>query len=186
MVDKTMEIIEKYFDGDFRISPMAPNKSTIKEINEIEEKFGTEFPEEYIAHLLGEGAEILGERGLYIEVKKDIWPRPKAGDVGPFWSFLYGIHTYTVSKESDDWMRLEIVGEEFIKETGIKAIPILKVIGDADLYCVIENGKIVRYRHEENRLEEIEMDFWELFEKEIKELMERKEKKIEENNKNKK
>ena len=181
MLDKTLEIMEKYLDGCFRISPMAPNKSTINDINEIEEKFKIKFPKEYIAHLLAEGADILGERGLYIEVKEDIWPRAKVYDVGPFWSFLYGIHTYTASRESDNWMRLEIVGEEFIEKTGIRAIPILKIIGDADLYCVNENGKIVKYIHDENKVEEIKMDFWELFEKEIKELRERKDMKIKEN-----
>ena len=77
MEDKTMEILEKYLDNDFRVSPMAPNKSTINDIYEIEKILGIKFPEEYTAHLLGEGAELLGERGLYIEVKKEIWPRAK-------------------------------------------------------------------------------------------------------------
>ena len=183
MKDRTMEIMEKYLDGDFRISPMAPDKSTIKDINEIENKFKIKFPEEYIAHLLAEGADILGERGLYIEAKESIWPRAKAYDVGPFWSFLYGIHTYTASKESEDWMRLDIAGKQFSEKTGINAIPILKIIGDADLYCVNENGKILQYDHEENNVEEIQMNFWELFEKELVELKERKEKKIKESKK---
>ena len=181
MLDKTLEIMEKYLDGCFRISPMAPNKTIIKDINEIEEKLKIKFPEEYIEHLLAEGAEILGERGLYIEAKEDIWPRAKAYDIGPFWSFLYGIHTYTASKESNDWMRLEIVGKNFIENTGLKAVPILKIIGDADLYCVNEKGKIVKYIHDENTMEEIEMNFWELFDKELKELRERKDTKVREN-----
>jgi hypothetical protein len=185
MKDKTMKILEKYLDGGFRISPMAPNKSTIDDINRIEKEFNIKFPEEYIAHLLGEGADVLAERGLYIEVKEEIWPRPKQYDVGPFWSFLYGIHTFTPSVESADWMRLEIVGKEFIENTGIKAVPILKIIGDANLYCVNEKGKIVQYHHEENNIEEIEIDFWELFEKELKELKERKEMKLDENKKDK-
>jgi hypothetical protein len=182
MKDKTMGLLEKYLDNGFRISPMAPDKSTIHNINKIEKILGINFPEEYIAHLLGEGAEVLGERGLYIEVKEEIWPRAKAYDIGPFWSFLYGIHTFTASKESENWMRLEIAGKKFIEETGIKAIPILKIIGDANIYCVNENGKIVQYIHDENTIEEREMNFWELFEKELKELRERKDMKIKENN----
>ena len=29
--------------------------------------------------------------GLYIEVREELWPRPKGYDVGPFWSFLFGL-----------------------------------------------------------------------------------------------
>jgi hypothetical protein len=184
MEDKTMNILEKYLDKDFRVSPMAPGKSTINDIAEIEKTLEIKFPEEYIAHLLGESAEVLGERGLYIEVKEEVWPRAKQYDVGPFWSFLYGIHTFTASKESADWMRLENVGRQFIEDTGIKAVPILKIIGDANLYCTNETGKIFQYDHEQNTIEEAEMNFWELFEKELKELKERKERKIKEVKKN--
>jgi hypothetical protein len=141
------------------------------------------FPEEYIAHLVAEGAEVLGERGLYIEVKEEIWPRAKPYDVGPFWSFLYGIHTFTASKESADWMRLEIVGKQFFEETGIKAVPILRIIGDANLYCVNKYAKIIQYDHEQNIVEEIGMNFWELFDRELNELKKRKEMKIKENKK---
>jgi hypothetical protein len=183
MEDKTMEILEKYLDKDFRVSPMAPNKSTINDVNAIEQTLGIKFPQEYIAHLLAENAEVLGERGIYIEVKEDIWPRAKPYDVAPFWSFLYGIHTFTPSKQSEDWMRLEFVGKQFYEETGIKAVPILKIVTDADLYCVNETGNIFQYHHEENELEEVKMDFWELFEKELKELKERKELKIKQNKK---
>ena len=181
MNDKTMEILDKYLDKDFRVSPMSPKKSTKDDINKVEKTLGIKFPKEYIAHLLAENAEVLRERGLYIEVKEEIWPRSKQYDVGPFWSFLYGIHTFTASNESDDWMQLEIVGKQFIEETGIKAVPILKIIGDANLYCVNEYGKIFQYDHEQNIIEEVRMDFWELFEKELKELKERKEMKIKEN-----
>jgi hypothetical protein len=180
MEDKTMKILGKYLDNDFRVSPMAPNQSAIEDVKLIENELQIKFPKEYIAHLLGEGAEVLGERGLYIEVKEEIWPRPKQYDVGPFWSFLYGIHTFTPSKESQDWMRLEFAGKQFIEETGIKAVPILKIIGDANVYCTNENGEIVQYNHEENIIERIGVDFWELFEKELSELKKRKEMKIKE------
>jgi hypothetical protein len=182
MKDKTLEILEKYLDKDFCIMPMAENKSTIDDVKKIEEKFKIKFPEEYVAHLLAEGGDVLGERGIYIEVKEEIWPRAKQYDVGPFWSFLYGLHTFTLSEGSQDWMRFEIVGEQFIEETGIKAIPILKVICDANLYCVNEAGTIVQYDHEQNIVEEMNMNFWELLGKELSELKERKEMKIKENN----
>jgi len=178
--DRTWELLKAYLDGDFRILPMAPIKTSEQDINDVEEKLGIKFPEEYKIHMLGNGDELLGTRGIYVEVLESIWKRPKTLDVGPFWSFLYGLHTYTACKESEDWMRLEVVGNEFLVNTGIKATPILKVIGDADLYCVDGSSQIVIYRHEENKAEPVKMTFWEVLEFELKELKERKERKIKE------
>jgi len=178
MEDKTIELLGRCLDGDFRVSPMAPDRTTKTDIIKIEKIFGIKFPDEYVAHLVAEGSEVLGERGICIEVKEEIWPRAKPYDIGPFWSFLYGMHTFTASRESADWMRLEFVGNQFIEETGIKAIPILKIIGDANMYCVNEHGNIVQYDHEQNIIEDIELDFWELFERELIELKKRKEMKI--------
>ena len=178
--DRTLELLNAYLDGDFRALPMAPNKSSEQDVSDVEKKLGIRFPDEYKIHLLGDGDELLGTRGIYVEVLESIRERPKILDVAPFWSFLYGLHTYTASKESEDWMRLEVAGNEFFANTGIKAIPILKVIGDADVYCVDESSKISIYRHEENNTEPVNKTFWDVLEFELKELKERKERKIRE------
>jgi hypothetical protein len=179
MEDRTIELLRKYLDGDFLILPMAPNKLSIQDIIDSETELGIKLPEEYRIHLLGNGDDILGSRGIYIEVVESIWERPKRLDVGPFWSFLYGFHTYTASKQSEDWMRIEIAGKEFFENTGLKVVPILRIIGDADLYCIDVNSQIVRYRHEENNIENVNMDFWQVLEYELQELLERKNRKIE-------
>ncbi len=172
--DKTIELLDKYLDADYTIFPMAPNKSSEEDIKELEENLGIKFPDEYILHLLGKDDEVLGNRGLSIEVKEEIWKRPKLYDVGEFWTFLYGLHTYTASKESATWMRLEVVGKEFLESTGLKAVPILKIIGDANVYCVDEKSQIVLYDHEQNSLEPLDMTFWDILEEELKELQSRK------------
>jgi hypothetical protein len=118
MKDKTLDILEKCLDKDFRVMPIAENKSTITDIKKIEKELEIKFPGEYVAHLLAKGAEVLGERGIYIEVKETVWPKPQLYDVGQFWKFLYGIHTFTPSEFSEDWMRLKITGKQFIKEKG--------------------------------------------------------------------
>ena len=183
MEDKTLEILRKHLDKDFSVMPMAEKQSTIDDIIKIEKKLKIKFPGEYVAHLLAEGADVLNERGIHIVVKEEVWPRPKLYDVLPFWSFLYGIHTYTPREESEDWMKLETVGEQFIEMTGIRAVPILQIIGDANLYCVDGTGEIVQYDLGQNIVEKINLNFWELFEKELKELKERKEIKIKESKK---
>jgi hypothetical protein len=182
MKDKTMEILRTYLDSDFKVFPMAPRKTTLAEIKEVELELAVQFPPEFIAHLLGEGTEVLGERGLYIEVKEEVWPRPQKFDVGPFWTFLYGLYTYTAIKDSENWMQLTHAAREFTEHTGLKAVPIIKIIGDADGYCINEVGEIVQYEHETNTLVKTNMNFWEVFEKELKELRERKDRKLHEKN----
>lgn len=178
MKDRTIELMKKYLDGDYKVSPMAPFRSTLQDIKDIEKELDINFPDEYIAHLLGKNDESLGDRGIYIEVKEEIWRRPKLYDVAPFWNFLYGFHTFTACKESDDWMKLEFVGKNFLTDTGIKAVPILKIVSDTNLYCVDENKQIVKYNHDENSIENTNMNFWEVFEFELKELKDRKELKL--------
>ncbi|TCD12113.1 hypothetical protein EZ449_03595 [Pedobacter frigidisoli] len=178
MEDRTIALMTKYLDGDYKVSPMAPQKSTIQDIKNVEKELDINFPDEYIAHLLGENDEVLGSRGIFIEVKEEIWRRPKLYDVAPFWSFLYGFHTFTAFKQSEDWMNLEFVGKNFFADTGIKAVPILKILTDADVYCVGENKQILKYNHEENLVEDTNMNFWEIFEFELKELRDRKELKL--------
>ena len=75
-------------------------------------------------------------------------------------------------------MRLLVVGRTFIEENGLKAVPILKIIGDANLYCTDEGGNIVQYDYDENSLTKIDMGFWELLDRELKSLKERKDKMI--------
>ena len=115
---------------------------------------------------------ILGESW----VKEEVWPRHKAGDVGQFWSFLYGVFVYTYSKEAPDWMQIENAAEEF-KSMGHQVLPILKVVGDADVYCLNSKGKIQRWSHEEDTFENFDGTFFDLLEFEFKELEERRERK---------
>jgi hypothetical protein len=178
MEDKTWDLI-KDLDDDFTFHRLVPKECTVKldDVEIIENKFGVKFPDEYKTHILGKIP------GLILEVNENVWPRPKKNDIGPFWSFLYCIHTFSASNECADWLRLDYAGKQFIDETGIKAIPILEIIGDENVYCVDKDGKIVQYDHEQNTVKEIKLTFWKLFEREINELKKRKEMKIKTNKK---
>ena len=171
MADRTEEILGRYLDGDFIVFPLAETAVSRKQIAAIAAKLGVIFPEEIADHVCG------AFPGIYVEVKEAVWPRPKEFDVGPFWSFLYAVHTYTSAPESEPWMRLDHEGERFQRATGLVAAPVLRVVGDADLYCVDASGALCRFRHEERRLEPVEGDYWSIFEREVRELRERKDRK---------
>ena len=166
--DETEAILDRHLDGDFRIFPMAETKTSAAQIEAIGRKYGVVYPQELVAHICGRFP------GLYVEVKEEIWPRPKPYEVGAFWSFLYALHTFTSAPESDDWMRLDHAADSFQKGTGLVAAPVLKVVGDADLYCIAADGRLVRFIHDENNLEPVALNFWQLLDREIAELHARK------------
>ena len=169
--DETEAILSRHLDGDFRVFPMAETETSAAQIEAIGRTYSVVYPQELVAHICGRFP------GLYVEVKEEIWPRPKPYEVGAFWSFLHALHTFTSAPESPDWMRLDHAAESFQKGTRLMAAPVLKVVGDADLYCVDPDGRLVRFIHEENKLEPLPIGFWQLFESEIAELRARKEQK---------
>lgn len=165
--DKTKYIIDSVWCDDYYIVAAregAPSKNDLKKF--FKEK-GIPLPKEYLAHT----SNFWGS--FYLEVNEDIWPRPAVGDVGPFWTFLYGMFVYTFSEEAPEWMNINVALNEF-KEMGHNVIPILKVIGDADVYCLNSDGKIVRYLHEEDIFEPYEGGFYDLLKYEVSELNERR------------
>lgn len=169
--DETSAILGRHLDGDFKVFPMADTATSPGQLAAIGSKYGVKYPAEFVAHVCGRFP------GLYVEVKEEVWPRPEAYDVGPFWTFLYALHTYTSAPESDDWMRLDVAAEAFQRDTELAAAPILRIVGDANLYCVDPTGAIVRFDHETNELEPVKMNFWQLLEHETSELRARKDQK---------
>ena len=74
-------------------------------------------------------------------------------------------------------MRLDYAATEFQKKTGIVAAPVLSIKGDANVYCVDANSKIVRFDHELNTVEPVDLGYFELLDREVSELCNRTERK---------
>lgn len=165
--DRTAEILGSHLDGNFTVLPMAATPTGEATIRLVGAQLGVSLPAEYIAHLSGRFP------GIYVEAKERVWPRPKAYSVGPFWSFLYGLHTYTCDADSQAWMRLNDAADEFRLATGLPVIPCLKIIGDADLYCIVADGSLARFDHELGSLDPVDGTFWDVLEVEVRELAER-------------
>lgn len=170
--DQTEEIInliwnrEKYYlvtAGD-----LAPSE---KELRNFAAGYGVSLPAEYFAHATNHWG------GLYLEVREEFWPRHKAGDVGPFWSFLYGVFVHAYSDEAPEWMQMKPAADEF-KEMGHRVIPFLKVIGDADVYCFDEMGLIQRWSHETDTFDRFDGGFFDVLRHEFLELEDRRKQKM--------
>ena len=173
--DQTMAILERHLSGDFRVFPMAQLHTPQDVVLSVAETIGVPLPADVSAHLTGQFP------GIYVEAKEEVWPRAEQFAVGPFWSFLYGLHTFTASSESEDWMRIDFAAKQLHDATGIKVLPVLKIVGDADIYCVNEDSALVRFNHELGEFEPVDLGFFELFEREVRELRERTEWKKEAN-----
>ena len=171
MSDRTLEILGRHLDADFRVSPLANTPVSAQQVADIGARLGIRYPPEIAEHVCGRFP------GMYVEVKESVWPLTKPYDVGPFWTFLRAVHTYTSAPESEPWMRLDHAAETFRARTGLVAAPVLKVVGDADVYCVDAHGALCRFDHEANELCPVEGDYWSILEREIAELRARKDRK---------
>lgn len=113
--DRTEQILRKHLDQDFVVFPMAEPNARLQDLGTLGKEYSVVFPPEFVAHVCGRFP------GIHVEVKEAVWPRPTPYQVGPFWSFLYGLHTYTPSASSERWMRLDCVAEEF-QETLVTSV----------------------------------------------------------------
>jgi hypothetical protein len=172
--DQTEEIINLIWDRDayylVAAGKSAPSK---KQLRELASHYGVVLPNDYLAHASGYWG------GLYLEVREEFWPLHKAGDVGPFWSFLYGIFLYAYSDEAPEWMQLKTAADEF-HAMGHKVLPFLKVIGDADVYCFDAMGRIQRWFHEEDIFQPYDGNFFDVLRHELLELEARRKRKMSE------
>lgn len=116
--------------------------------------------------------------GLYIEVREELWPRPKLYEVGPAWSFHFGIKVFGIAADIPAWLDIREQRKKFQTEGFTDLVPFLQLCSDADPYCFDRDGRIFRWSHETPTEREFEkISFSELLMRELHELNARKEKK---------
>jgi SMI1/KNR4 family protein SUKH-1 len=117
--------------------------------------------------------------GLYMEVREELWPRPTAHSVGPFWSFLYAVKVFGIAEGIPDWLDIR-AQYAALQEEGVSGlVPFLQRECDANRYCFDARGRIVHWDHEEPEERAVApSSFPELLMTEIRGLEERARKKI--------
>jgi hypothetical protein len=170
--NKFEEIMRKHIDKDFSVFAAGENAPSKSVINDFEKSIGYSLPndfKEFSTTKLG---------GVYIEVKEELWPRPKEFAIGPFWSFLYGLMVYGFGTEIPEMMDIRIQTKQFNEGKNGKYAPFLKIIGNADEYCFDENQLIRRWDHETGEMPVVEKTFTEVLSFEVEELRKRKDRKL--------
>jgi hypothetical protein len=168
-INPAKPILDEYMDKDLLLFDCGGMPPTEQELSQFEEEIGFPLPEDFRMYCMSR----LG--GVYIEAKEHVWPRNKPFSVGAFWTFLYGFYTFGFSCEMPDWMDIRLQTKKATKETDQIVVPCLKRVCDEDFYCIDENGQILIWRHETSDFKPTHETFLELFERELKELKDRKE-----------
>ncbi|HYW71753.1 MAG TPA: SMI1/KNR4 family protein [Pyrinomonadaceae bacterium] len=177
---KVYSYFRTYDKASFEVFACQGHEPSDKDVRTFEGEVGFSLPDEFREFTKSS----LG--GLYMAVRESLWPRPQEYAVGPFWSFLYGLMVYGMAEDIPDFLDVRIQYREFLtfresESDTTPLVPFLKVIGDPDIYCFDRTGQIVRWQHEEpDELKPVELTFSQLLMREIQELEDRKERKIQE------
>lgn len=86
-----------------------------------------------------------GLGGLHMEVREELWPRPKVYDVGPFWSFLYGISVFGISATIPEWLDIREQYARSVKEGATDLVPFLQLVNDPERWYFDRDQQIVRW-----------------------------------------
>jgi hypothetical protein len=164
-------ILRKHMDREFSLFACGKDAPSEADIAAFERDIGHALPSDFRDF----SKSTLG--GLYVEAKEEVWPRAKEFDVGPFWSFLYGLAVYGFAHDIPEWMDMRRQTDEFRRATDSTHVPFLKIMGDADFYCFSSDGGISHWEHETGEFRPVNKGFTELLDFELAELGARKERK---------
>ncbi|WP_139977835.1 SMI1/KNR4 family protein [Nocardioides litoris] len=87
--------------------------------------------------------------GLFVEASEAVWPRAVELEVGPSWTFLRGVQVFSLSPEAPDFLDMRRALDALRREGVEGLVPVLRVLGDADRWCVDAHGRVVLWRHDE-------------------------------------
>jgi len=171
-IDDIFRYFRQYDTRSFYVVSCQGYEPSEADVGAFEGEVGFRLPDEFRQFTMSP----LG--GLYMEVREELWPRPKPYEVGPFWSFLYGLKVFGIAEGIPDWLDIREQYKEFKAAGFADLVPFLQVVCDADMYCFDSAGRIIRWSHEEpNERRGDSVTFSELLMREIHELETRKDRK---------
>jgi hypothetical protein len=106
-------------------------------------------------------------------------PPAQAVQVGPAWSFAYGLKVYGIAADIPEWLDIRVQYLEFSEAGFPELVPFLQIECDADRYCFDREGRIIKWDHEQGDIrEQLQSSFSELLLEEICELEIRRDRKL--------
>ncbi len=177
-LEKVYDYFRNYDKQTYQVVACMGNEPAEETVKSFENQYNIKLPEDFREFTMSP----LG--GLYMEVREEIWPRAKAYDVGPFWSFCRGIIVYGIADNIPEFLDIRVRTEMLHREGFTDYIPFLSIIGNGDeIFCFDKDNNIVLLDYYlTGEATPVEGDFAECLMKQISELEERKNMKIRENN----
>lgn len=150
-------------NDDFNVLTSKHKPATGGQIHAFEHSTGQQFPADVKEFLTG-----LGQ--LIIEVKEEVWTRPKEMEVLPMWKFGYGFYVFGLSQEPGvpEWMTFDYYFDE--EETAEKGQMFFQRSGNS-YRAYINKGKImVEYDQYGEDIEPFNGDIFDFLVAEIEKL----------------
>jgi hypothetical protein len=172
-LDDVYNYFRTYDNRTYEVAACQGNEPSEADVAAFESVIGFRLPDEFREFTMS------GLGGLHMEVRKRFWPRAKAYDIGPFWSFCYGLSVFGIASDIPEFLDIRVQYKQFSADGFRDLVPFLKIVSDSDAYCFDNKGHIVRWLHEEpERRDVLAGSFSDLLMREIRALEERKEEKL--------
>ena len=137
-LQKIYDYFHNYDKQTYQVVACMGNEPSEQDIRDFEDQYNIKLPAEFREFTMSP----LG--GLYMEVREELWPRAKAFDVGPFWSFCRGIIVYGIADGIPEFLDIRVKTKELRQEGFEGLIPFLSVIGNGDeIFCFDKNNIFV-------------------------------------------
>ena len=137
-LEKIYDYFHHYDSKTYQVVACMGNEPSEEEIQDFEKLYQISLPDDFREFTMSP----LG--GLYMEVREELWPRAKAFDVAPFWTFCRGIKVYGIANEIPDFLDIRLKTKELHELGFVNYIPFLSIIGDGDvIFCFDKNNHIV-------------------------------------------
>lgn len=161
-------VLKQYVDDDLSMFACGKDAPSEADLRAFESSIGFPLPADF-RHF---SKTPIG--GIFIQAKESVWPRGTELQVGPFWSFLYGMFVFGFGNGIPEWMDIRAATPNFRGDSGTNYVPCLKVMGNPDVYCFDPEGRVRQWDHETGEAEIQEGSFLDLFTREVIELRKRK------------
>src|SRR5258706_5644511 len=120
-IEQIFNYFRQYDTRSFHFVACQGNEPSEADVAAFEHEIGFRLPDEFRTFTMS------GLGGLHMEVREALWPRPKEFDVGPFWSFQYGLSVFGIAKGIPEWLDLRHRYREFRAEGVRDLVPFLQL-----------------------------------------------------------
>jgi len=142
-LDAVYDYFRTYDASTYAVFSCRGNEPAEADLAAFEEFAGFRLPDEFREFTKSS----LG--GLYMEVKEELWPRPKEYASGPFWSFCYGLQVFGIAVDIPEFLDLRVQTKRFRDECCMDLVPFFQWISDPMIHCFDRQGRILAWRPDE-------------------------------------